>query len=100
MGVAGSSRHLEDDVDQGGGLRDLPVYSGTERAWRNARGVELKVADGVVTVCQASAGCRGRSRGHPQVVLVDIPANSTSQDTCRDERALTDPGSASDELYK
>ena len=75
MLVAGRRRHLEDDVDQGSGLRDLPVYSGTKRAWRNAGGVELEVADGVVAACQASAGgCRGRSRGHLQVVLIDIPA--------------------------
>ena len=73
--VARSRRHLEDNVDEGRRLRDLPVDSGTKRAWRNAGSVELEVADGVVAACQASAGgCRGRSRGHPQVVLVDIPA--------------------------
>ena len=45
MGVAGSSRHLEDDVDQGSGLRDLPVDSGGGRGPRLVAEVDDEVAD-------------------------------------------------------
>ena len=74
MGVACSSGQLEDDVDQGRGLRHLPVDSGARRRGRNARRVENKVPDRVVAVISSGGDRQAASEKDVQVILVDIPA--------------------------